>query len=83
MVCNNHHKKVKAPFVIYADFECLTEKYGTFSIKSKNTAAYQKHTPCGLMINIVIALLIHLNHTYTEVMIAQMTKNMIEVKNDI
>ena len=51
--CNNHYTKVKAPFVIYADFECLTEKYGMFSTKSKNTDAYQKHTPCGLMINVV------------------------------
>ena len=37
----NHYKKLKAPFVIFADFECLTEKYGTVSAKVRNTDAYQ------------------------------------------
>ena len=37
----NYHKQLMAPFVIYADFECITvpnkEKHG------KQTVAYQKH----------------------------------------
>ena len=49
----NHYKKLKAPFVIYADFESLTEKYGTVGTKYKNTDAHQKHAPCGFMINVV------------------------------
>ena len=83
--CNNHYTKVKAPFVIYADFECLTEKYGMFSTKSKNTDAYQKHTPCGLMINVVNSITgssesyLHIGHDCADVF----TKNMNEVKHDI
>ena len=46
-------KKLKAPFVIYADFECLTQKTGSVSTKVKNTDKYQHHRPCGFMINVV------------------------------
>ena len=49
----NHYKKLKAPFVIYADFECLTEKTGSVSTKVQNTYNYQHHKPCGFMINLV------------------------------
>ena len=41
----NFHKQLPAPFVMYADFECITVetnvKYG------KNTKAYQEHKACG------------------------------------
>ena len=41
----NYHKHLMAPFVIYADFECITvpinEKHGN------NTVAYQEHKVCG------------------------------------
>ena len=41
----NYHKQLMAPFVIYADFECITvpinEKHGN------NTEAYQEHKACG------------------------------------
>ena len=53
MVFKNHYKKLKAPFVIYADFECLTQKTGSVSTKVKNTNNYQHHRPCGFMINVV------------------------------
>ena len=49
MVFKNHYKKIKAPFVIYADFECLTTKTGTVSTKEIKTERYQHHRPCGFM----------------------------------
>ena len=46
---NNSHKEQPVPFVIYTDFEAITEKIS--SCKANNnesyTAAYQKHTDCG------------------------------------
>ena len=45
----NYHKQIPAPFVIYADFEAITEKiHGCQKSKDKSyTEAYQKHTDCG------------------------------------
>ena len=45
----NHHKQLPVPFVIYADFEALTEKIqGCQPNNEKSyTEAYQKHTDCG------------------------------------
>ena len=45
----NHHKQLPVPFVIYADFEALTEKIqGCQQNNDKSyTEAYQKHTDCG------------------------------------
>ena len=46
---NNHHKQQPIPFVIYADFEAITEKI--IGCKPNNdksyTESYQKHTDCG------------------------------------
>ena len=70
MVFKNHYKKLKAPFVIYADFECLTTKTGTVSTKEiktdrllsetasagSKTHRYQHHRPCGFMINAVSSI---------------------------
>ena len=56
MVFKNHYKKLKAPFVIYADFECLTTRTGTASTKEVKTDKYQHHRPCGFMINLVSAI---------------------------
>ena len=53
MVFKNHYKKLKAPFVVYADFECLTIRTGTVSTKEVKTDRYQHHRPCGFMINLV------------------------------
>ena len=46
---NNFHKQQKVPFVIYADFEAITEKIsGCKPNDDKSyTEAYQKHTDCG------------------------------------
>ena len=46
---NNFHKQQPMPFVIYADFEAITEKiHGCQPDSNKSyTEAYQKHTDCG------------------------------------
>ena len=46
---NNFHKQQPVPFVIYADFEAITEKIsGCQPNNNKSyTKAYQKHTDCG------------------------------------
>ena len=46
---NNFHKQQQVPFVIYADFEAITEKIsGCKPNDDKSyTEAYQKHTDCG------------------------------------
>ena len=46
---NNFHKQQPVPFVIYADFEAITEKiHGCQqNNESSYTEAYQRHTDCG------------------------------------
>ena len=46
---NNYHRQQPVPFVIYADFEAITEKiHGCQPNTDKSyTEAYQKHTDCG------------------------------------
>ena len=46
---NNFHKQHPVPFVIYADFEAITEKVqGCQPDSNKSyTEAYQRHTDCG------------------------------------
>ena len=56
MVFKNHYKKLTAPFVIYADFECLTTRIRTVSTNQLNTDKYQHHRPCGFMINLVSSI---------------------------
>ena len=43
----NYHKQLPAPFVIYADFEAITEKVGEKAPQKSCTEQYQKHTACG------------------------------------
>ena len=52
---NNFHKKQPVPFVIYADFEAITEKIsGCKPNNNKSyTEAYQKHTDCGFGYKVV------------------------------
>ena len=52
---NNFHKQQPVPFVIYADFEAITEKiYGCQPNNNKSfTDAYQKHTDCGFGYKVV------------------------------
>ena len=46
---NNHNKKVRVPFVVYADFEAFTEGISTCSpdYSSSYTKQYQRHKPCS------------------------------------
>ena len=53
MFFKNHYKRLKAPFVIYADFECLTVPQEKKAMNDTKTYKYQKHRPCGFMINLV------------------------------
>ena len=52
---NNFHKQQPVPFVIYADFEAITEKIsGCQPNNNKSyTEAYQKHTDCGFGYKVV------------------------------
>ena len=45
----NFYKKQRVPFVVYADFECFTEKIDTCQPKDTEsfTNRYQKHRPSG------------------------------------
>ena len=45
----NFFRKMRVPFVVYADFECFTEKLDTTQPNPKQsyTKQYQKHTPSG------------------------------------
>ena len=46
---NHFHKKMRVPFVVYADFECFTEKIDTCQPEEGKsfTNQYQKHSPSG------------------------------------
>ena len=48
MYFKNHYKKLRCPYVIYGDFECLTTKTDE-GIKG----TYQEHKPSGYMLNVV------------------------------
>ena len=52
---NNFHKEIRVPFVIYADFEAITEKISTCQPNDNKsyTKAYQKHTDCGFCYKVV------------------------------
>ena len=49
MSFTNHHKQMKAPYVVYADFECLVRKMATCEPDNKQsfTIKTEKHEPCG------------------------------------
>ena len=55
---NNFHKQQQVPFVIYADFEAITEKISGCQLNNDKsyTEAYQKHTDCGYGYKIVLLL---------------------------
>ena len=52
---NNFHKQLPIPFVIYADFEAITEKISSCQPNNNKSyaEAYQKHTDCGYGYKIV------------------------------
>ena len=49
MAFQNFHKQMKAPFVVYADFECILKKIETCEQDDKKsfTVKTEKHEPCG------------------------------------
>ena len=51
----NHKKQLPVPFVIYADFESITEKINSCqpSDKKSYTEKYQKHTACSFGYKVV------------------------------
>ena len=51
----NHHKMLPVPFVIYADFEAITEKIDSCvpSNESSYTTTYQRHRACGFGYKVV------------------------------
>ena len=52
----HHFKKLRCPFVVYADFECLTEELTKPEGDEIKTYNYQEHKPCGFMLNLVNAV---------------------------
>ena len=52
----HHFKKLRCPFVVYADFECLTEELKKPEGDEIKTYKYQEHKPCGFMMNLVNAV---------------------------
>ena len=52
---NNFHKQQPVPFVMYADFEAITEKISSCQPNNDKsyTEAYQKHTDCGYSYKVV------------------------------
>ena len=49
MSFTNYHKQMKAPYVVYADFECVLRKIQTCEPDNKRsfTIKTEKHEPCG------------------------------------
>ena len=49
MAFKNHYKQMKAPYVVYADFECVLIKIDTCEPDNKRsfTVKTEKHEPCG------------------------------------
>ena len=60
----NHHKMLPVPFVIYADFEAITEKIDTCqpSNQKSYTTTYQSHRACGFGYKVVC----HYDQSYSK-----------------
>ena len=45
----NHYKQMKAPYAVYADFECIVKKIHTCEPDNKRSfpVKTEKHEPCG------------------------------------
>ena len=55
MSFTNYHKQMKAPYVVYADFECVLRKISSFEPDNKQsfTVKTEKHEPCGFSYMVV------------------------------
>jgi len=60
----NHHRQLKVPSVIYADFKAITEKVDSCKPNDSEsyTEAYQKHTDCSYGYEVVCCY----NNKYTK-----------------
>ena len=67
MAFKNFYKQMKAPYAVYADFECVLKKIATCEQNNKKsfTIKTEKHEPCGLIVRSVMDRL--LVHTLIEV----------------
>ena len=55
---SNHYRAFKCPYVVYGDFECLTEQMACGTKHGQNesyTKKYQNHTPTGFQLTVVDA----------------------------
>ena len=52
----NTQNQIKAPFVIYSDFECLTKPIQkcTQDPEQSSTQAYQNHEPSGFTVHVTV-----------------------------
>ena len=55
MAFKNYYKQMKAPYVVYADFECILKKMDTCEPDNKQSFAIktEKHEPCGFSFVVV------------------------------
>ena len=55
MAFKNFYKQMKAPFTVYADFECVSRKIDTCEPNNKKsfTVKTEKHEPCGFFYVVV------------------------------
>ena len=58
MFFKTHYKRLKCPYVIYGDFECLATPT-TEGIKG----IYRHHQPCGFILNVVNSITNEATHT--------------------
>ena len=52
----HNFKKLRCPFVVHADFECLIEKLKKIECDEIKTYTYLEHEPCGSILNLVNAV---------------------------
>ena len=69
MAFKNYYKQMKAPYVVYADFECVLKKIATCEPHNKNsfTIKTEKHEPCSFSHCVVRSDGQSSAHTLTEV----------------
>ena len=82
---NNFHKQFPVPFVIYADFEAITEKVqgceqSEEMKKDKDrrsyTEAYQTHEDCGYGYKVVVAMMTNIVNTLASVEVKTLSTNL-------
>ena len=56
---NQYQKSVKAPFIIYADLECIIEKIDGCKINPENSSITKvsKHIPLGFSMSIISSVI--------------------------